>query len=92
MNNDSDRTLTLKSSVDLSIVGDNILDIANFAIEKHEFRNDTTLSSGDREAAIKQVAEALWEIIEDLRLRRKQILRKMFDRADEVVKEYADAS
>ncbi len=92
MSDDSDRTLTLKSSVDLSIVGDNILDIANFAIEKHEFRNDTSLSSGDRETATKQIAEALWEIIEDLKLRRKQILRKMFDRADEVVQEYVDAS
>lgn len=88
---DSDeKTITIKSAVDLDIVGDNILDIADFAIEKYEFRNDTTLSDDVRKAVIRKTGAALWEIVEDLKRRRKQILRTMFAKADETVKAVVD--
>ncbi|MDE2761434.1 MAG: hypothetical protein OXK74_01445 [Gemmatimonadota bacterium] len=48
MTDNYDRKLTLKTAVDLDVVGENILDIADFAIAKYEFRNDTKLSSEEK--------------------------------------------
>lgn len=79
-------TITVKSAVDLNILGDNILDIASFAIEKYEFRHDTTLSPDVREAATTAIRKALWARIEELRLKRTQILAGMFELADETAK------
>ena len=39
-----ERLVTIKNSIDFGIVGDNIQDIADFTVEKYEFRNDTTLA------------------------------------------------
>ena len=36
-----ERLVTVKNAIDFSIVGDNILDIADFTVEKYEFRNDS---------------------------------------------------
>ena len=41
---DQEKMGSVRSAVDLAIVGDNISDIAAFTLEKHEFKNDTTLS------------------------------------------------
>ena len=79
-------TITVKSAVDLNILGDNILDIASFAIEKYEFRHDTALSPDVREAATTAIRKALWARIEELRLKRTQILAGMFELADETAK------
>ena len=79
--------LTLRRAVDFDIVGDNIADIANFALEKHEFRNATTLSPEVREAAAAKAKEALWQFVEGLRLRRQKILGTMFNIADQAVEE-----
>ena len=38
-----EKVMTVRNAVDFDIVGENIEDVANFAIEKHEFRNATTL-------------------------------------------------
>lgn len=46
-----ERMMTVRSAVDFDIVGDNVEDIANFAVEKHEFRNAATLSAEVREEA-----------------------------------------
>ena len=81
-----EKTITIKRSVDLNIVGDNILDIADFTVEKYEFRNDTTLAPEVREAAITAIRQALWARVEELRLKRKQILAGMFELADETAK------
>ncbi len=88
---DSDeKTIEIRSAVDLNIVGDNILDIADFAIEKYEFRNDTTLSPDAREQVVAKTRAALWGIVEDLKLRRQQLLRTMFSKADETVQAAID--
>ena len=90
MTDGSERTLTIKNALDFEIVGENILDIADFAVEKYEFRNDTTLADEVREAAREGARMALWEMVERLKLRRKQILQAMFDKADEAVKGAVD--
>lgn len=70
--------LDLKGSVDLEIVGDNIEDIVLFTVEKYEFANDTTIPTDLREEAIKQIKDALWKRVDELRKRRKKILASMF--------------
>ena len=81
-----DKPITIGRAVDFDIVGDNILDIADFAIQKYEFRNETTLPAEVRDAAAMAIREALWKRIEELRLKRKQILAGMFELADETAK------
>lgn len=92
MTDRQERTITIKSAVDLNIVGENILDIADFAIEKHEFQNDTRLSDEDRKEAVKRIRDALWEKVNDFRAKRQQWLQQMFDTADAVVEELVDGS
>lgn len=84
------RAITIKRSVDFDIVGENILDIADFAVEKYEFRTDTTLAPEVREAAVAAISEALWARVEELKLKRKQILAGMFELADETAKRVAE--
>lgn len=83
-------TIQRSVAVDFNIVGENILDIADFAIEKYEFRNDTTLASEVREAATEAIREALWARVEQLKLKRQQILAGMFELADETAKRVAE--
>ena len=45
MNTDDEKIGSMRSAVDMDIIGDNISDIAEFTIEKYEFKNDNTLSS-----------------------------------------------
>lgn len=77
-----DKIGQVRSSVDFNVVGDNILDIADFTVEKYEFRTDSTLSPEMREEAVEKIREALWKKVEELRLRRKQILEMMFNLAE----------
>lgn len=77
----------VRSSVDFNVVGDNILDIADFTVEKYEFRTDTTLSPEQRSEAVETIKDALWKKVEELRMRRKQILEMMFNLADETLEE-----
>ena len=87
-----DRSISLKSAVDLQVVGENILDVADFAIEKYEFEHDTTLSEEHREAAIEKIRDDLWDLVKDFRARRKKWLQMMFDTADKAVQKAVDAS
>lgn len=80
----------VRSSVDFNVVGDNILDIADFTVEKYEFRTDTTFSAEQRSEAVEKIKDALWNKVEELRMRRKQILEMMFNLADETLDEYVD--
>ncbi len=91
-NRNYDRPITLKKAVDLQVVGENILDVADFAIEKYEFEQDTTLSEELREAAIEQIRDDLWDLVKDFRARRKKWLQMMFDTADKAVQGVVDAS
>lgn len=90
MSDSRERAITVKSMIDYNIVGENILDIADFAVEKYEFRNETRLSAKVRVEALNRVREALWQQVEDLKLRRQQILQGMFDLADETVTQVVD--
>lgn len=76
-----ERLVTIKNSIDFSIVGDNILDIADFTVEKYEFRNDSTLAPEVREEAIGRIKDVLWQKIEAIKLRRQRILEDMFNTA-----------
>ncbi|MXW56313.1 MAG: hypothetical protein F4Z33_09170 [Gemmatimonadales bacterium] len=78
----------MRNAVDFGIVGDNILDIADFAIEKYEFTNGTTLPDEAREAAVERVRDALWEMVKAFRNRRKEMRKQLFDTADEAVRDY----
>ena len=76
-----ERLVTIKNAIDFSIVGDNILDIADFTVEKYEFRNDSTLAPEVREEAIDRIKDVLWQKVEAIKLRRQQILEDMFNTA-----------
>ena len=76
-----ERLVTVKNAIDFSIVGDNILDIADFTVEKHEFRNDRALAPEVREEAIERIKDVLWQKVEAIKLRRQRILEDMFDTA-----------
>ncbi|MXW67031.1 MAG: hypothetical protein F4123_06995 [Gemmatimonadetes bacterium] len=82
----------MRNAVDFGIVGDNILDIADFAIEKYEFTTGTTLSDEAREEAVERVRDALWEMVKAFRNRRKEWRKKLFDAADSVVKDSVEGS
>ena len=82
-----EKVMTVRNAVNFDIVGDNISDIADFAIEKHEFVNATILSAAAREAAVVKAKEALWEFVEELKVRRRKALETMFELADKAVEE-----
>ena len=88
--NNEEKIGQIRSSVDLNVLGDNILDIADFTVEKYEFRTDTTLSPEMRAEAVEKIKDALWKKVEEMRLRRKQILEQMFNLADETLNEVVD--
>ncbi len=88
--NDEEKIGSVKSAVDLAIVGDNIEDIANFTVEKYEFKNNTSLSSETREAGITRISEVLWDRVEALKKRRLQILAEMFTLAETTLDEVID--
>ncbi len=79
---DEEKIGSVKSAVDLAIVGDNISDIAAFTLEKHEFKNDTTLSAETREEGVAKIKDVLWKRVEELKKRRMQILAEMFSLAE----------
>ena len=87
-----ERSINLKSAVDMQVVGENILDVADFAIEKYEFENDTTLSDEVRDKAIEKVREDLWDLVKEFRARRKEWLQIMFDTAHKAVDKVMDTS
>ncbi len=84
---DEEKIGSVKSAVDLAIVGDNITDIAAFTLEKYEFKNDTTLSAELREAGDTKIKEVLWKRVEELKKRRMQILAEMFTLAETTLEE-----
>ncbi len=86
----NEKVVTLARSVDFNIVGDNIQNIADFTIEKYEFRNNETLSSEIREEAVARIKEVLWQEIEQLKQWRKRILGRMFDTATKTLDEIVD--
>lgn len=92
MTDHQEKTITIRSAVDLNIVGENILDIAAFAIEKYQFQHDTDISPEGREEAARRIRDALWEKVKEMRAKRQQWLHQMFETADRVVKEFVEES
>ena len=90
MNSDEEKIGSMQSAVDMEIIGDNISDIAEFTIDKYEFRKDSTLSSDVREKAVARIEEALWERVNELNLLRKQYLAGLFSLADAKLCEVVD--
>lgn len=88
--NDSEKIMSVRNSIDFDIVGDNIQDMAEFTIEKHEFKNDITLSAEIREEAIAKINEVLWQQIEEMKLRRREVLVRMFNAAEDKLNEVLD--
>lgn len=80
-------TIPIPTSVDFDIVGENIQHIANFTIEKYEYQNNRTLSLKEREAVVAGITNALWQYVERLKTRRKQLLTEMFKSAESVLEE-----
>jgi hypothetical protein len=85
-----ERLVTIKNSIDFSIVGDNILDIADFTVEKYEFRNDTTLAPDVREEAVSRIKDVLWQKVEAIKPRRQKILEDMFSTAQATLDDVVD--
>ena len=81
------KILTVRNAVDFNIVGDNISDIAEFTVEKYEFKNDITLSPELREKAMKEISDVLWRQVEQLKQQQRRVLAKMFDAGAESVLE-----
>ncbi len=54
MSDNREKIGSMKNSVDMDIFGDNISDIAEFTVEKYEFRNNCTLSSQDARGSSRQ--------------------------------------
>lgn len=79
----------LPSSLDMNTLGDNITDIAEFTIEKHEFTHDR-LDPDVREQALSAIKGKLWGFVEEQMKRRHELLTRMFASAeatfDEVMK------
>lgn len=82
-----EKILTVRYAVDFNIVGDNISDIAEFTVEKYEFKNDTALSPEMREKALKEITDVLWRQVEQLKQQHRRVLAQMFDAAETALEE-----
>ena len=85
-----EKITTMTNAVDFDIVGNNVQEIADFTVEKYEFRNNTTLSAEMREEGVTKIKDALWQRIEMLKKRREQILKELFNTAEKTLAEVAD--
>ena len=82
-----EKILSVRYAVDFNIVGDNISDIAEFTVEKYEFKNDVTLSPEQREKAMKEISDVLWRQVEQLKQQHRRVLARMFDAAETALEE-----
>ncbi len=85
--NEEEKIRSIRDAVDFAIVGDNISDIAEFTVEKYEFKSDATLSSETREEGIAKIKGALWQRVDELKRRRMQLLAEMFTLAETTLEE-----
>jgi len=82
----------VRESVDFSIVADNIVGIADYVIEKYEYRSGQTLSPEMRSAVVEKIKEVLWHQAEGLKLKRMQILQEIFHDAEKALEEVVEGS
>lgn len=71
----------LRNPLDMGVVGENIADIANYTVEKHEFIN-SRLAEGVREEAVLAVSTVLWKQVERAIERRKRFRAELFQTAE----------
>ncbi|MDE0250707.1 MAG: hypothetical protein OXK72_06835 [Gammaproteobacteria bacterium] len=90
--NEEDMLEAVRESVDFSIVADNIVGIADYVIEKHEYRSGQTLSPEMRSAVVEKIKEVLWHQAEGLKLKRMQILQEIFHDAEKALDEVVSSS
>ena len=83
---DSAGSPDLSDPFDVNIIGENIADIANFTIEKHEFQNGS-LAEGVRSEAFKAITDLLWEAVKRGQERRRRTLARLFKESDETLEE-----
>ncbi len=79
------RAPEIKDEIDFGIVKDNIIDIANYTIEKYEYREEVTLDERIRNEAIGELQAVLWKIAERLTACRQQVLKDMFETAEDTL-------
>ena len=87
-----DMLKAVRESVDFSIVADNIVGIADYVIEKYEYRSGQTLSPEMRSAVVEKIKEVLWHQAEGLKLKRMQILQEIFHDAEKALDEVVEGS
>ena len=76
------RLAAIRDAVDMDLVGDNVADIAEFTLEKFEYRTGSTLPPEMRKEAVAEIKDMLWERVERLHQRRLEILADMFNAAE----------
>lgn len=86
------RLARIRAALDIELVGDNILDIAEFTVEKFEFRTDRTLPAELREQAVTEITDILWRRVERLKERRQEVLADMFNAAEAKLGEVVERS
>lgn len=71
----------LRNPVDMAVIGENIADIANYTVEKHEFINEP-LSEAVRAEAVLEISTILWKQVERAIERRKRFRAELFQSAE----------
>lgn len=87
MADDEEILKSVKSSVDFSIVVDNIFGISDYVIEKYEYKHGVKLTDAQREQANARIKDALWSTVEELKLQRLSVLQDMFSDAEGALEE-----
>ena len=82
-----ERLVRIKNAVDYDVVAENILDVAEFTVEKYEFRNESTLAPDVRAEAVERIRDVLWQKVEALKLRRHRFLQDMFNTAQSTLED-----
>ncbi len=76
----------LRDPLDMAVIGDNITDVANYAIEKYEFVNPQ-LAENVRSEAVSAISGLLWTEVERAIELRKQTRARLFQAAEAKLEE-----
>ena len=80
--NEEKKGHSIRRALGFTIEGDSAEEIANFTIEKYEFKHHMTLSPELREEGFNRIQEILSQRREELVRRRMQILAELFTLAE----------
>ena len=76
----------LRDPLDMAVIGDNIADVANYAIEKYEFVN-ARLAENVRSEAVSAISSLLWAEVERAITARKRTRARLFQAAEAKLEE-----